>query len=130
MFEKTLADKFKKIFEFKKVTFDDPSDSKEQNCLFIDVEVPHNKILDGKVIARVTGKATVYAPANELPFGYFAKKIAKALGPDTKDLFFFDVEHNARLYENIVERSFSFVYFFSGQYDPSTGTITTLSIGE
>jgi hypothetical protein len=49
---------------------------------------------------------------------------------DTKDLFFFDMETNAGYFRNLTERSLSFVYFFSGQYDPSLGSITSIEISE
>lgn len=134
MFEATLSAKLQKIFAMKKVTyaapaFDGPGEVKaaEHGVLFIDVETPHFKITDGRARARVTGKVTVYANSEKLPFGYFAKQIALHLD-DTKDLFFSEIEANSRVYQNIVERSFSFTYFFNSQYDPAIGNITDITI--
>lgn len=131
MFEKALSDKFKTIFDFKKVRYDRPSEeTPEQQVLFIQVDEPHCQIKDGRQLARVAGQATVLAEAEQLPFGYFAKRIASADKEVTKDLFFFDIDQNSRTYMNIVQRSFSFVFFFNSQYDPDTGTITSVTFEE
>jgi hypothetical protein len=131
MFEKALADKFKTIFDFKKVRYDRPSEeTPEQQVLFIQVDDPHVTIKAGKQIARVAGQATVFAEAEQLPFGYIAKRIAGADRDLTKDLYFFDIDQNARTFVNIVQRSFSFVFFFNSQYDPETGTITSVNFEE
>jgi len=39
MFEKELADKFKAIFDVKEVTYDEPGDSREQNILWVEIEI-------------------------------------------------------------------------------------------
>ena len=125
MFEKALQEKLEAIFEIEKVTFDMPGETREQDCLFVQIENTKSLVRDGSVHARVTGKGFLFAPAGRLPFGYFAKCIASH--PDlSKQIFFFDIEENTRLYENIVQRSFSFVYFFDSQYDPAVGTITSI----
>lgn len=132
MFEESLQEKLKAIFDFKKVTFSRPNktedgEAPEQECLFIEVENPRCKLSDKKQIARVTGKAIVYASADKMPFGYFAKKIAAADPANTKDLFFSDIEANSRTFQDIVQRGFSFVYFFNSQYDPAIGSITSIT---
>lgn len=127
MFEQELADKFKRIFDFKKVTYDDPGESNEQEGLFINVESPHFVIKDGVAKARIEGQAYVFANTMKLPFGYFSKAIAKANPADTRKLFFFEIEDNTPRYRNIVQRGFSFVYFFSGQYDPDLGNIESVT---
>lgn len=130
MFEHELSEKFKRIFGVKKVTFDQPSDSQEQECLFIEVENSWNTIKDDKAIARVTGNCIMFGNAEKLPFGFYSKRIKQADYNDTKDLFFFDIEANTRRYQNIVQRGFSFVYFFNSQYDPEHGTITSIEFEE
>lgn len=132
MFEKELSEKFGKIFNVAKVTYDSPGDSQEQGCLFIDIDSANPTIKDGKALAIVTGNAFMYAPADKLPFGFFGKAIRKADIALTKDLFFFNIENNSQRFQNIIQRGFSFTYFYRGQFDPEIGTITgiTLSIEE
>ncbi len=78
MFEKSLQDNFKKIFDVKKVTYNQPSDSKEQDCIFIEVETSTNTIKDGRSLAKVMGKGTMTANADKMPFGFFSKAIRNA----------------------------------------------------
>lgn len=128
MFEKQLEETFKRIFDIEKVSYDQPGESAEQNCLFIEIESSRNNPKDGRFVARITGNAVLIGPNDKLPFGFFSKKIDEADPADTKDLFFFDFEANTRRYRNLVQRGFSFVYFFDGQYDPDLGTITSVTI--
>ena len=125
--ESRLTELFKKIFDFKDVSFDAPGDNREQEKLFIEVELCRTKVVDKREIARVQGKATVFANAGKLPLGYFSKCI-DAHPAETKDLFFFEIEDNTRMYENIVQRGFSFVYLFDSQYDPDLGIINEVNI--
>lgn len=129
MFENPLEAKFKRIFDVKKVTFDSASDSNEQDVLFINIDTAKNTIKDTRQISKVTGRGIMFAQADKLKFGFFDKKIAKAV-EDTRYLFFYDIEENDKLYNNIVQRSFSFVYFFNSQYDPDKGTITDIDFEE
>lgn len=127
MFEKTLEAKFKQLFGVKKVDFALPGESQEQECLFVNIENAKPRYKDGMVFYRVTGVASIFGNAKKMPFGYFSNAIINpSLQDITKDLFFYDIETSTRTYRDIVERSFSFVYFFSSQYDPKIGTITSL----
>jgi len=126
VFEKDLGDKFKRIFDLPKVTFDQPGQSEEQGCLFVDIDKSRHRVKDGRVIGRVEGTAYVYDTGGKLPFAYFSKQIAKADAADTKDLFFFDMETNEKGFLNVVKRGFGFVYLFNSQYDPEIGTITSI----
>lgn len=131
MFEKALAEKFKTIFDFKKVRYDRPSEeTPEQQTLFVQIDESRAIIKSKKQLTRVAGQATVFAEAEQLPFGYFAKRIAKADTDLTKDLFFFEVDQNTRQFVNIVQRSFSFVFFFNSQYDPDVGIINEVTFEE
>ena len=127
MFEATLEAKFKTVFDVKKVSYSLPGESEEQECLFVEVESARNQVTDGNIKIVVQGKASMFANGDKLPFGYFAKKIAEHLS-DTKDLFFFDIEANSRIYQNKVQRGFAFVYFFNSQYDPDLGTLNSIDI--
>lgn len=128
MFEKELEDKFKKIFGIKKVSYDEPGENGEQDCLFIQVENVRSNPKDGRIVARITGNAALIGPNDKLPFGFFSKCIGNAEREDLADLFFSDFETNTRRYRNLVQRGFSFVYFFDSQYDPETGSITGVTI--
>ena len=76
----------------------------------------------------VSGKATMVARAEQIPFGFFGKAIDAADPALTKDLFFFDLEENTPRFRDIVVRGFSFQYFFRSQYDPAVGTITSVDL--
>lgn len=130
MFEIELAEKFKQIFQLNKVTFDEPSESREQECLFVDISICKTNFKDRRVFGRVEGTANFFAQNNKAKFGYFSKQIANASANDTKNLFFFDFEENTNRYLNLVQRSFSFVYFFDSQYDPNIGSITSIEFTE
>ncbi len=128
MFEKELSEKFQAIFAVKKVTYDTPGESREQGCIFIEIENSRNSFKDGKAIAMVTGNAVIFSRNEEIPFGFFSKAIAKAPAALTKDLFFFDIEANTQRFRDIVQRGFSFTYFFNSQYDPAIGSITGVDV--
>lgn len=130
MFETALEEKLKKIFKVEKVSFSQPGESREQGCIFVEIENSRNAIKDGRQIARVSGNVVMFGPAEKLKFGFFSKAINAADSDDTKDLFFFDFETNTKLYQNLVQRGFSFVYFFNGQYDPDLGTLTSVNFEE
>lgn len=130
MFEKELEAKLKKIFGIDKVTFDEPGQSQEQDCLFVEIQTATNIIKAGRQIARVEGQAVMFGQNDKVKFGFFSKRIEKADDADTSSFFFFDIEENSRRYRNLVQRSFSFIYFFDGQYDPDVGSITTVEFKE
>lgn len=121
-----MLEKLKRIFGVKKATFDFEGESEETECLFIEVEESINVITRPNERAKVQGKCYLYSPSQKLPFGFFSKAIQKADPNDTKDFFFFEFETNSRRYRDKVQRGFSFVYFFDGQYDPDTGSITSV----
>lgn len=122
--------KLKRIFKVNKVTYNEPGDSQEQDCLFVNVENALNKIKRPKATSKVTGSVVMFANNEKLPFGYFSKCISEADYDDVKDFHFSEIEDNTRRYQNIVQRGFSFVYFFSGQYDPKVGSITSVILTE
>jgi hypothetical protein len=126
VFEKTLTAKLKNIFNVKKVTFDHPGESREQECIFINVENARVTIKDGREICRVNGTLVFYANNEKLPYAFFFKKIRDAALSDVKDLHF-SPEQNTGLYENIVERSMDFVYFYDSQYDPDLGILNEVN---
>lgn len=132
MFKKSLHEKLERIFQFKKTTYDAPSDSFEQDTLFIEIEKATSRVSEGVAYCRTDGTIIVYSQANKLPFGYFNKAIAKAIPEDVKDLFFYDTDvdvasSTARL-QNIHERRTRFIYFYKEQYDPNKGTMNNLNM--
>lgn len=128
MFEKELIEKFKRIFGVEAVTMAQPVGSTEQEKLFVEVENPKMRVSPPVAVARVTGTASMFGNGEKLPFGFFAKRIAQADHADIKDFFFSDMEQNTKMMGNLVQRSFSFVYFFRGQYDPDQGKIETVDL--
>jgi hypothetical protein len=131
MFEASLKTKFDQIFGLKfPTTFDDVGESEEQDRIFVNVASCLPSIRDGLALERVQGEAFVYASSEKLPFGFFSKCIRNADKELTKDLFFYDLETNNKTDNNIVRRSFRFVYFFTEQYDPRIGTITSVDLSE
>lgn len=128
MFEKALEENLRGIFHVKKITFDAPSESNEQDVLFVQIAVSNSTIKDGAQIARVTGTLQMFSQNTKLPYGFFAKKLKEAKVSWTKPFFFFDFEENSNRYRDICERTASFVYFFNSQYDPDLGTINSITL--
>lgn len=127
MFEKALEENLKQIFGTK-VSYNAPSESQEQDLLFVAIDVARPTIKDGKAIARVTGRLHMYSQNDKLTYGFFMKKLKEAKPDWTKPFFFFDFEENTNRYGNICERSANFVYFFNGQYDPDLGNINSITL--
>jgi hypothetical protein len=71
LFEQDLAGKLERIFGFDKVTFDQVSESREQEGVFIEIERARPTIKDGKQISYVQGRVRVFAQNDKLPYGYF-----------------------------------------------------------
>ncbi len=128
MFEASLKEKLKLIFDFDKVTFDDPGEAEEQECIFIQVDKSQAKIAPPWQSCKVDGKITVYCNADKMPFGYMMKKIQESDPANTADLFFFDQEESQNRFQNIVARTMSFVYFYKSQYNPEVGEITSINL--
>lgn len=141
MFKTKLTEDLKRIFAVKKVTFDLPGDhiaggdlkAGEQECIFVSIKECRNTIKDGLEVSKVTGMGTMFAQFYKMKFGFFSKRIKSSGYEDAdfvKDFFFFDIEENKGRYQNIVERSFSFIYFYSSQHDPALGNLNELELTE
>jgi len=129
--ESVLREKLKAIFDVKRCTLNaEAPDAVEQETLFVRVESSRGVIKDGRELYRVIGQAFVFGQADKFPIGYFPKRIKDASPADSTAFFFYDIEETTGVYQNLVRRSFSFIYFFDGQYDPDNGTITTLNLSE
>lgn len=134
MFKKEMQAKLKTIFGIEKVTFDEPSESFEQDCIFIEILDCKSNTGQGIATSKVRGNLSIYSQKGKLPFGFFNKKIQQADSKDTGAFFFYDVDvelqnSQSRLID-IAERRASFVYLYSGQYDPNQGQITSLEFDE
>ncbi len=126
MFEKDLSAKLKRVFDLDKVTYDMPSDSEEQECLFISIATAKNQVKDGLFVGKVTGTLTIHGNSEKMPYGYFTKRLSQSEPADIKDLFLYNFEENKMTIGNITQRSADFIYLFSLQYDPNMGEITSL----
>lgn len=125
MFEKDLKEKIEKIFDMR-VTYDEPGESDEQEKLFVEITRARPKIKDGSETAMVEAQVSIFGNSDKMTFGFFMKQLDKADPVLKSKFFFFDLEQNARVFGNISQRSFSLVYFYSGQYDPEQGSITSI----
>ncbi len=118
------------IFKLKKSTFDQPGESLEQETLFIEVETCRTRLKEGIETGRVNGKVRIFAQNDKLPLGYLAKRIEEASATLLNRFFFSELEENSNTYRNLAERNASFVYFYSSQYNPPSGTITSVEFNE
>ncbi len=130
MLELELKEKFATIFGFKSTRLEAPSDSHEQECLFIEIDKISSSPKDGVYKAMASGKISAYAQGEKLPLGYFYKRLRNADKELTKDLFFWGGEESKLITNNIVMRSLTFNYFFTSQYDPEIGNIESIEISE
>lgn len=128
--ERALEQKFKDLFKVPKVTLDAPGFSPEQETLYVNVETSRASGTDGMIHYEVRGTLAIVGPATKLPLGYLSKALLTAPAKQTKGLYLYELEQNARRFGNLVERSCSFVYFFSTQFDPDLGNITAIDIEE
>lgn len=134
MFREELKKRFSEIFGFAKTTFDVPSESFEQDTLFIEVRDCFARSGQGRATARVTGDIIIFTQREKMPFGFFSKRIAQAKAALTNDLVFYDTDRevlgsSARM-QNISERRTSFLFLFSTQYDPNHGSMTEIEFSE
>ncbi len=128
MIEQSLKESLQAIFDFKKTSFDAPSDTAaEQECLFIEMDKIHSDVKDNIIKGKVEGKLSVIAQSDKLPATYFQEKIQAADNALTKDLFFHEFT-NQVTEVNLVKRGASFVYFFAGQYNPHNDNIESIEI--
>lgn len=130
MFRKDLHDRLQKIFGFKKVTFQAPSESFEQETLFVQINSPRVKVTGSSIAARVEGTLIVFSQDNKMPYGFMQKRIEEANPDLTRPLFFSEIDIDvatspARL-QNIHERRTNFLFLFKTQYDPNKGQLTEL----
>lgn len=130
MFKRILEQKLKNIFKIDKVSFAAPSDTNEQNILFVEIKTCPLKVTESVSTCRATGKLTLFSVSEKIPFGYFHKRIYNSYMDDVKDLFFYNIEENTNYAGagNLVERSAEFVFFYKEQFDPAHGVITTLTL--
>lgn len=135
---KELAEKLQAIFAVKKVSFDMPGDkvkgaelvAPEQDVLFVNLVTDRSRFKDGRIISKVQGTAFVCSNHDKMPHGYFAKQIALARPELVADFFFFNFESNEMKYRDLVERSLSFIYLSSGDFDPNLGKIEGIVIAD
>lgn len=140
MFRKDLKEKLKLIFAAQDVRYEEPGNrakggdlpAGEQEVLFVEIDRAICQIKGTRPveIARVYAKATMFGNQDKMPYGFFAKRIKQADSALTKDFFFNEIEENAGKYQNIVERTISFVFFYSGEYDPNQGTLNSVKFIE
>lgn len=127
-FETAMTSSLKRIFGIKKVTFDLPGETQEQECLFVQVTKAVPKIMDRLEHYRVEGAIRVFVNSDKMPYGFFSKAIDRAPKADKSQFYFFEQETNEGTYRNISERTISFVYFYDGQYNPEIGEMESIDL--
>jgi len=135
MFRKDLERRAKEIFQFEKVTYLAPSDTFEQDTLFIRIHNARTRVSGaegGREHAKVNGSFLVYSQGDRLPYGFFAKRVENALPTLTKPFLFMNMdtdnpESPARL-QNIHERVVDFVFLYDSQYDPDKGELDSIEL--
>jgi hypothetical protein len=130
VFRKELKEKLIEIFGMP-VSFDNPSDSYEQDKLFVEVVDCKTRPSGKNIYAKVTGDIAIFAQREKMPYGFFAKKIEKASFEMKQNLHFFTIDREEANSEaklmNISERRASFVFLYQTQYDPAKGEINEVS---
>lgn len=134
MFRAELKSRLSKIFGFEKTTFDAPSESFEQDTLFVSIAEAQSRPSGKKIYSKVMGYLTVFSQKDKMPYGFFNKRIQKADAALTRELFFFDMDVDvasspARI-QNISERRARFVFLYSADYDPNKGRLTSINMEE
>jgi hypothetical protein len=129
MFKRELKDKLIKIFGIPKTTYDDPSDSYEQDTLFVSVSDANPRISSDTVSFEVKGTLTIYCQREKLQYGFFSRAIERA-SLFTGRFFFSnidtDIENSGARMNNIHELRCNFIYLYSGKFDPARGEITSV----
>jgi len=128
VFRNTLKELLKDIFEIPKVSYDLPGESKEQGCIFVSIDSAQNSVKKGKECSIVRGSISIYSNGDKLPFGFFSKKINQAQPALTQGLFFYNMDENNKIFQNIVERKCNFIFLYSNEYDPEGGSLTSLDV--
>lgn len=130
MFKARLKSTLQQIFGIPKVSYDLPGESREQDCLFVDIQSSNASVKKTREVASVRGTILMYSSNDKLPFGFFSKKINQADPELTYDICFFNIDENTRTFQNIVERRCNFLYLYSNDYDPEGGEITSVEFEE
>lgn len=128
MFEKSLEDKLQNIFKLKRVDFRLPSESQEQNVLFVAIDQAPTRVKDGRQVAKVSGSIRAFGTHTDFPHGYFGRCIGDAGDDVIRGLYFTDIDESAGTYADLDVRSARFVFFYDSQYDPDQGTINEVNI--
>lgn len=129
MFRADMKAKLERIFGLKRVTFNAPGETYEQDTLFVEIQECRTRATQGRCRAKVTGNLVLYTQVDKTPYGFFAKKLHKADLQDTKPFYFFNLDQDilgseAR-YMNITERRCNFVFLYDEQYDPARHDMNT-----
>jgi hypothetical protein len=131
LFKKELQRKLEQIFQLQKTTFDTPSDSFEQDTLFIQISNTKQRISDKQIHFRVSGNLTVYSRKSAFPFGFFNTKLDQVKDSALRKGFYLVNGDNeidsAASFVDVHERRTGFVFTYSAQYDPNQGQMTSLT---
>lgn len=137
MFKKDLLGKLKRIFGVSKTTFNAPDyEAPEQDCLFIEIESVRPRMTNkagSQETAIVNGKLILFAQADRAPYGFFAKRIARADASDVRNLFFEREDSppsSPARFQNLVELNVTFTFLYDAQYDPERGVMNVFALSQ
>jgi len=132
MFKKDMLKKLENIFKFKKTTFDAHSDEFEQDTLFIEVQECKERITSKGAVIKVIADLIYFSQVDRIKYGNMIKLIEQANPIDKNPFFFYDIDKkNVSSQANIInitERRISCHFFYTGEYDPEKGEITSLDM--
>lgn len=126
--ENQLKEDLAIIFKPEKVTFGQPSDIKEQQVLFINIEKSDVRYKKKLKRYKVEGKLTMFAQSEKMPGDYYSTHVYEMPKALQARFFFSEFDANTKYYQNLVQRDVSFIYFYETQYDPDTGEITSVTV--
>lgn len=132
--ELALLQDLRDLFKFRKTTMNSDAAKIEQDTLFVVLTDPPRvrPSAGGKMYARVRGDLVVYSENERNTLGTISRLLEQAPAALKSKFFFYDIERNIENSParevNISERRTSFVYFYSGQYDPNQGTLNELEL--
>lgn len=129
MWHNAIEEDLKTIFGIKKILFGSPAFLKEQDVLFCETLSVINKIQQGKVVARVSGKVSIIGLLDKNQSGFLSKRIDLTPAAITNKFVFLREEEPVQMVgyeERFNVYSIGFIYFFKEQYNPPAGKITAV----
>lgn len=125
-----MLEKLTRIFQMK-ATLDAPSESFEQEKIFVEIESWNTRVKGDFQTFRASGVFYVFAQNEKMQAGYFSNMIEAANADDCRPFHFSNIDSVGQFRENnLSERRVSFEYFDRISYDPNKGELNELELNE